>query len=298
MTLQTDTMPARIQITCLAALFATFGCSEPPPPPAPTVTVARDMKRVPGSTYRMGSDLAELKKISAAAGLSSIETLLAEVPSRSVSVQDFYIDTFDVNNRQYSRFVDAVPGWRKNKLDPSQQNGRYLEHWADGDPPKALLLHPVTFITWQAAAAYCEWRERRLPTEIEYEWAAQDGESQAQYPWGDAPPDGDLVNWGGDRIRSTSPVGSYPPNKRGLYDMTGNVWKFTADPWLGSYEDMLAGEVTADIASADPNARRVVKGGSWEANAANLRVRYRDSHKSFDAREMVGFRCAKSADAR
>ena len=78
-------------------------------------------------------------------------------------------------------------------------------------------------------------------------------------------------------------VGSYPPNPRGLYDMAGNVWQFTADPWTGPYG---RGEPQED-------ERYVVRGGSWGANAANLRVRYRDSHRAFDAREMVGFRCAR-----
>ena len=141
-------------------------------------------------------------------------------------------------------------------------------------------------------------RERiRLPTEAEYEWAAQDGVTQAGYPWGSEPPSDDVVSWGENGIDMTVPVGSYPPNARGLYDMSGNVWRFTSDPWLGPYglslEDPSARQREAD----NPSIRRVVRGGSWGANAANLRIRYRDSHRPFDAREMVGFRCAKSVPA-
>jgi len=74
--------------------------------------------------------------------------------------------------------------------------------------------------------------------------------------------------------------------------MSGNVWRFLADPWLGSHA-----ETTSEADSYDgATVRRVVRGGSWGANAANLRVRYRDSHRPFDAREMVGFRCARSAE--
>ena len=210
---------------------------------------------------------------------------------------DFYIDTYSVSNADYFRFVGAEPSWSREQLDPDSHNGRYLEHWQDGAPPPALLQHPVTFVTWQAAVAYCAWRDKRLPTEAEYEWAAQDGESRHEFPWGDALPSDKLVSWGGNGIDQTVPVGSYPPNARGLYDMSGNVWHFTADPWLGAYADMAewSGSVAEADARADPSIRRVVRGGSWGANAANLRVRYRDSHRPFDAREMVGFRCAKSS---
>jgi len=191
--------------------------------------------------------------------------------------------------------VSAEPSWSKRQLDASRHNGRYLEHWPDGNPPDDLLEHPVTFVTWQAAAAFCDWGGKRLPTEHEHEWAAQDPGKRTEYPWGDQPPDGSLVNWSGSGIGATVAVGSYPPNPRGLYDMAGNVWRFTADPWLGAWEEMLEDPAKADTARDDPSIRRVVKGGSWGAHAANLRIRYRDSHRPLDAREMVGFRCARSA---
>ena len=163
-----------------------------------------------------------------------------------------------------------------------------------GIPPSRLVDHPVTFVTWHSAAAYCAWRGKRLPTEAEYEWASQDPESGGAYPWGNARPANDLVSWGGNEIETTVSVGSYPPNARGLYDMSGNVWRFVSDVWLGSYAEAAESpEVPVDSITV----RRVVRGGSWGANAANLRVRYRDSHRPFDAREMVGFRCARSADA-
>lgn len=244
----------------------------------------------------MGSDLEDLESVRLATGLSTVEPLMPEVPRHQVSVADFFLDTYDATNLDFLEFVRARPAWSKDRLDSSLQNGRYLEHWLDGTPPADLLEHPVTFITWQAAVAYCSWRGKRLPTETEYEWAAQDGSASMEYPWGNTPPQNDLVNWGGNGIRTTVPVGSYAPNARGLYDMAGNVWRFTSDPWLGSYAEQLASSTAPGQIAADSNHRRVVRGGSWGANAANLRVRYRDSHRPFDAREMVGFRCAKSAN--
>ena len=80
------------------------------------------------------------------------------------------------SSRNAMRYVLRVrPAWGKERLDSSLQNGRCLEHWLDGKPLADLLDHPVTFITWRAAVAYCGWQGKRLPTEIENEWAAQDG---------------------------------------------------------------------------------------------------------------------------
>lgn len=254
------------------------------------------MLLVAGATFRMGSDADELRHIGEAAGLRSIDPMLPEVPAHEVTLDDFYMDVFDVTNEQFAQFVGAAPEWGKGNVDPSLHNGRYLEHWKTGPPPRELLDHPVTFITWQAAVAYCRWAGKRLPTEAEYEWASQDPETRAEYPWGDAPPDNERVSWGGNGINSTVSVGSYPPNRRGLYDMSGNVWHFTADPWFGAYGDVPDDADERRRLADDPRIRRVVRGGSWGANAVNLRVRYRDSHRPYDAREMVGFRCAKTAN--
>ena len=246
--------------------------------------------------FRMGTDEAELELVAQKIGLGSVRPLLSEVPAHEVTVADFYIDVFAVTNRDFLEFVEAVPGWEKENLQADSSSDRYLEHWVNNEPADDALSHPVTFITWHAAVAYCEWQGKRLPTEAEFEWAAQDGSGQSEFPWGDEMPRDELVNWGSDGIDTTVPVGSYPANSRGLYDMSGNVWQFLADPWLGSHQEVL--DSAADVAEVvrDHDIRRVVRGGSYGANAANLRVRYRDSHRPYDAREMVGFRCARSAD--
>ena len=280
----------------LVSIFLTAGCG-PASSPRPAIAAHKEMQLIPGGTYRMGSNLAELDEIRVATGLRTIEPLIPEVPSRNVTVSDFFMDTFDVTNQQFAKFVEAMPTWSKGRADKSLHNGRYLEHWFNENPPEELLDHPVTFVTWQAAVAFCAWQDKRLPTEIEYEWAAQDGVARYEYPWGNGPPRNDIVNWIGNSIRTTVPVGRYPPNARGLYDMSGNVWHFTSDPWLGSYAEVLSASTDLQKSAADPKIRRIVRGGSWGANAANLRVRYRDSHRPFDAREMVGFRCAKSIRA-
>lgn len=287
-------MPRTSATAPLATWLLMIGC-DPGAAPNSASSLIEDMRLVIGATFRMGTDSAELERIRVAVGLASIGPLLPEVPSHEVTVADFYIDTVDVTNQQFAQFVEATPKWSKDGADSSLHNGRYLEHWADESPPEELIDHPVTFVTWQAAVAFCTWREKRLPTEIEYEWAAQGGVAPTEYPWGNSPPQDSVVNWGGNDVSTTVPVGSYPPNTRGLYDMAGNIWHFTADPWLGSYAEMVSDSMGTEQGSDDPRIRRVVRGGSSGAHAVNLRVRYRDSHRPFDAREMVGFRCAKSA---
>ena len=254
---------------------------------------SRDMRLVSGATFRMGTDTSELESIRKKMGLSDVGPLLNEIPSFLVKVKDFYMDTVDVTNRRFAEFVESDPQWSRENADRSLHNGRYLEHWIDSAPPADLLEHPVIFVTWYVAKAYCQWRGKRLPTEAEYEWASQEGDGTGEFPWGNALPTNEVVNWGGNDIDMTVPVGSYPPNSRGLYDMSGNVWHFVSDPWLGAYGQM--DSTSYKVSNKDIRIRRVVRGGSWGANAANLRVRYRDSHRPFDAREMVGFRCALSA---
>ena len=285
-------MIPKVRLLLLMSTSALVACGPSDQEPR-TAVPEQALVFVKGGAFRMGTDADDLEQVAASIGLSSTRPLLPEVPAHEVSVDDFHMDRISVTNRAFAEFVAANPNWSK----PAVMNAadRYLEHWVGNRPPDDRLDHPVTFITWHSAVAYCEWREKRLPTEAEYEWAAQDGTSNARFPWGDDLPADSAVNWGGNGIDTTVPVASYPPNARGLYDMSGNVWHFTSNPWLGSYEASFTRD-DAEAAATDPDHRRVVRGGSFGANAANLRVRYRDSHRPFDAREMVGFRCARSAD--
>jgi formylglycine-generating enzyme required for sulfatase activity len=184
--------------------------------------------------------------------------------------------------------------------------------------------HPVVNVTWHGAAAFCNYRSRvgkldecydvstwecdfskngyRLPTEAEWEYASQGGNGYMPgkptyypYPWGDTI-DGSKANywgsndpWESGTFPKTTPVGYYPPNGFGLYDMIGNVWEWCND-W---YDDAYYKTVPF------PGAYRVLRGGGWEeffSHPDYLRCSYRNNSSMLDVTlNSSGFRCVRNA---
>jgi formylglycine-generating enzyme required for sulfatase activity len=174
-------------------------------------------------------------------------------------------------------------------------NGHYLEHLRDGQCPPGKAEHPVVFVTWHAALAYCRWAGGRLPTEAEWEYAARAGRA-SEFPWGDEQPTPDRANYAASGFDDTRPVGSYPPNPLGLYDMAGNVWELALDAWGpggSGFRDIPAGSSPDDLRVV--TGRRALRGGSFGGAPVNLRTRWRDSHDALNAVAFVGFRCVYPA---
>jgi gliding motility-associated lipoprotein GldK len=187
--------------------------------------------------------------------------------------------------------------------------------------------YPVVGVTWEQAQAFCAWRSKlqadylsskgepdlqayRLPTEVEWEYAARGGKEFSMYPWGGyytrddegvflanfKPLRGNYVEDGGI---STMKVGSYDPNEFGLYDMSGNVaeWTETAYDEAGyNYYNDLNPTFTYNARPDDPPVmkRKVIRGGSWKDIAQFVQVstrtyEYQDTTKSY-----IGFRCVRS----
>jgi formylglycine-generating enzyme required for sulfatase activity len=184
---------------------------------------------------------------------------------------------------------------------------------------KGLAKHPVVHVAYEDALAFAEWAGKELPTEAEWEYAARGGLEGAEFAWGDefAPGGRQMANtWQGefpfentleDGYEWTAPVGSFPPNGYGLYDMIGNVWEWTSD-WYQQHHEVVAttccGDLTAKARemekSYDPNQpeikipRRVMKGGSYLC-APNYCRRYRPAARMAQAVDTstchLGFRC-------
>ncbi|HEU4698431.1 MAG TPA: formylglycine-generating enzyme family protein [Gemmatimonadales bacterium] len=166
--------------------------------------------------------------------------------------------------------------------------------------------HPVTHVAFEDAEAYARWAGKALPTEAEWERGARGGLEGATYVWGDefAPGGQVLANtWQGefpwqnlatDGYEGTSPVGAFPPNGYGLYDMAGNVWEWTADLFAPHHATAPSPCCAASRAAGAAIPRRVVKGGSHLC-APNYCLRYRPAARQGEAVDSsashIGFRC-------
>jgi len=223
-------------------------------------------------------------------------SLVFEQPSGKVDIKDF------TNWWKYVRGAD----WR---------HPHGAEHSNDG-----LDNHPVVHVTFGDAEAFARWEGKDIPTEAEWEFAARGGLDGAAFAWGDEflPGDRHMANtWQGefpwqqltrDGFDRTSPIGSFPPNGYGIYDMIGNVWEWTSD-W---YQPKHPGEVVkACCIPANPRGpkkedsydlrqpeikipRKVLKGGSHLC-APNYCRRYRPAARFPEpvdtSTSHVGFRC-------
>jgi formylglycine-generating enzyme required for sulfatase activity len=250
---------------------------------------------VRGATFRMGTPSSAIPELKRRYGVSFRGVFEDETPDRDVTVGDFRMDLHEVTNARFLRFLAARPEWSRARLDPAMHNGHYLEHLRDGESPPGKAEHPVVFVTWHAAHAFCRWAGGRLPTEAEWEYAARAGRA-SEFPWGDEQPTPDRANYEDSSFDDTRPVGSYPPNRLGLYDMAGNVWELALDAWGpggSGFRDIPAGSSPDDLRVV--TGRRALRGGSFGGAPVNLRTRWRDSHDVLNAVAFVGFRCAYPA---
>jgi formylglycine-generating enzyme len=201
--------------------------------------------------------------------------------------------------------------------------------WRRPEGPRSSIAdrgdHPVVHVAFEDALTYADWAGKALPTESEWEFAARGGLDGAEYAWGDefAPGGRMMANtWWGEfphrRLRAkdytrTSPVGTFPPNGYGLFDMIGNVWEWTTD-WYASRhpaapespccvpQDPRGGTRETSFDPCQPAVRiprRVVKGGSFLCAPSYCR-RYRPAARHAQMVDSgmshIGFRCVTRAN--
>jgi iron(II)-dependent oxidoreductase len=194
-----------------------------------------------------------------------------------VYVDSFYIDKYEVTNAQYKEFCDST--------------GRRLPEFWNMDVYKSGPVfpdYPVTGITWADAEAYARWKNLRLTTEAEWEYAARGGLAGKKYPNGDFM-DSSRANYYPTQMH-TMPVGSYPPNGYGLYDMAGNVVEWVYDFYS---EDYFNESPYKNPAGPIYGKQRVIRGGGWRSGMSCNMVCFRQSLRPYWVDFNVGFRCAK-----
>ncbi len=209
-------------------------------------------------------------------------------PRHPVTIQTFWIGKHEITFDEYAAFV----------LDTDDLELPHDEDWGRGD-------RPVIAVSWDDARTYAQWlsektqKHYRLPTEAEWEYAARAG-TITHYWWGNDPKaDGKVwancadcgSAWGGKR---TMPVGSFPTNAFGLYDMHGNVWEWCQD-WYGKGYYRQSPEKNPQ--GPDTGALRVIRGGSWSHDASHCRSATRGGIRPGDRDSYLGFRLSRSVVA-
>ena len=206
------------------------------------------------------------------------EALADELPQHPVDLPSFELSLTPVTNAQYQRFVStgAAPA-------PA--------HWIDGMPPPGLEHHPVTWVDWFEAGAFCSWAGGRLPSEAEWEKAAR-GTDARRYPWGGLDdPEGRAVVGAGIKHGSPSAVGERlsGASPYGLLDMAGNVWEWVSSAYRPYPYDAADGRE-----DPDEGLERVLRGGSFASPALGW-ARCASRSRSHAVRRQchIGFRVAR-----
>src|SRR5690554_1172915 len=273
--------------------------ASPTPPPTPTSVPTPtglpetlidphgvEMVLVPEGEFIMGSD----------------DGLPDERPVHTVYLDAFYIDKYETTNAEYRACVEAgvcdPPAFQDCCGEPShpQWPSLYPDYFTNPE----FDNYPVTWLSWNHANTYCQWRGARLPTEAEWEKAAR-GTDGRTYPWGEEPPRPGLLNfmWGIGQYNErpaygTLPVGSYPDgvSPYGVHDMLGNVYEWVYDKYAADY---YANSPYENPTGPEEGSNQIARGGSFWNQGFRQRITNRNhtylppDGAHFDA----GVRCAK-----
>ena len=307
--------------------------------PSPRNLASEDMVWIPGGPFRMGSDRhyaeeAPSHKVAVDGFWMDRHTVTNAEYSRFVEA------TGHVTLAERPANAEDYPGAKPELLVPSSVMFQKSSHpvdlsnpynwWvytagADWRHPRGpessldgLWDHPVVHVAFEDVEAFVNWKGKELPTEAEWEFAARGGLEGAEFVWGDEfAPGGQVVanTWQGefpwqnqlaDEFEWTAPVGSFPPNGYGLYEMAGNVWEWTTD-WYQEHgriekacctlENPRGGDRELSYDPCAPEVkipRKVMKGGSYLC-APNYCMRYRPAARMPQPVDTstchLGFRC-------
>lgn len=219
-----------------------------------------------------------------------------EEPVHQVTLSSYWIDKYEVTSSNFTKFLNE----NKNEAH------RFIEitpsvtvKFDDNvyQPREGLENYPVNRVSWFGADAYCKWKEKRLPTEAEWEKAAR-GTDQRIFPWGNEFPDNSRVTFrrkfSEKGFQVMEPVEGM---KNGIspfrvHQMAGNVWEWVSD-WFDAtaYQD----ENRIDPKGPESGISKVLRGGNWYYKAYYMRTTYRFNERPDIFKVWQGFRCARQA---
>ena len=223
---------------------------------------------------------------------------------KTVSLDPFLIDKFEVTNSEYSAFLnEAYPDVKDEWLlwvGTEEGSGFMIEKQEDGSFRvfDGYEAYPVVTVSWEGAMRYAEWAGKTLPTSQQWEAAAR-GESSTKFPWGDEV-DQNRANFLKEPEElgqpedvekpEIMPVGSFDPNTFGLYDVVGNVWEWTIDDYVTDYLSFLP---SLGLKPAAGDTLKIVMGGSFLTTPDEISVSIFFPISPIAHFGNVGFRCVK-----
>lgn len=249
-----------------------------------TTPINVELVQIPAGVFFMGTQSDVLGKLLERFGGEGV-WYKDEQPGKRVELAAYHISKFPITNLQYAAFVRDA-----NTSSP--------KHWRRGTIPTGKENHPVVNVSWHDAVVFCQWLAKtsglwvRLPAESEWEKAAR-GVDGRIFPWGNDDPTADLCNFAGAKIGDTSPVDRYPggASPYQVWDMAGNIWE-----WTGSAQSLVPETYKSPFKSPnhghlpDESLSHVVRGGSFNDAAMNIRCAVRPARFPNYVRNDTGFR--------
>lgn len=229
--------------------------------------VKEEMVRVPAGPFIRGTDVGGFD----------------ERPPREIVLDVFEIDKYEVTNHQYGEF-SAATGHRK-----AGPPSRYAKNVGKMRGPN----QPVVYVSWEDAQEYCRWKDKRLPTEAEWEKAMR-GTDGRLWPWGTVEqPSG--ANWArvNDGYDATAPVGTFKldTSPYGVMDGAGNVMEWVEDWYAEAY---YRESPERNPPSPEHGVYRVLRGGGYTTTGGDFRITSRSKMVPDFREETIGFRCART----
>ncbi|KAL4149422.1 hypothetical protein QTP88_003374 [Uroleucon formosanum] len=255
-----------------------------------------------------------------------------ESPSRTVYLDDYFIDKYEVSNLEFKKFVE-ITGYKTEaevfgdsfvfhlylsettlkSITRAVQDAPWWypvkgANWKHPEGKDSDIsdreLHPVVHVSWNDATAFCDWAGKRLPSEAEWEAACRGDLKDRLFPWGNKllPNNEHRTNiWQGefpfkntaeDGWATTAPGNAFPKNGFGLHNMVGNVWEWTSDFWSVDHDQSF----TVNPSGPSRGRERVKKGGSYLCHKSycyRYRCAARTQNTPNSSASNLGFRCAK-----